>query len=360
MTTTGEDQVANEFDDRWSPPKPRTEEWWLVQPATAGRTCTNGGLRRQRTSEGWRRSEKQPSRGRQVPSQVGYEGCRKCGAHGHRAVECDEAVADWLKTSMVDRGPVLTKMRMAQMIAEAEAASQQERLAKEAGLQRQFEEERRSEKAKRKQEKREKNLKYAEQRKVRQAKLAARRQRQKAKAALEAAARGEYPMPWASREEAKADIKEAEAKRREAARRERFAGWTHQQRHQQRLQAEAERDKQQAEQRKVEAQRQATKQAKQAKRERDKQAQQQFAQWQQEAQLQYERWQQQQQDVHIQRHEESNGPRESRPWAELDRQAAAAKAVADAAKARRNKKAGKQGGLCPLNPFVDMNDDNNV
>ena len=47
-------------------------------------------------------------------------------------------------------------------------------------------------------------------------------------------------------------------------------------------------------------------------------------------------------------------PKEHRPWAELNRQAAAAKAVAEAAKAKRNQKVGNQGGLCPLNAFEDI------
>ena len=145
-------------------------------------------------------------------------------------------VAEWLTRSMVELGPIQTKVKIAQLVADAELQTQQERRAREAGLRRQFEEERRSEKEKKGQEKREASLRYAQQRRVRQAKQAAKRQKQKARAALEAAARGEYPMPWASREDAKAKIKEAEAKRREAARREQFAGWTYQQIYRRQLQ----------------------------------------------------------------------------------------------------------------------------
>jgi len=171
---------------------------------------------------------------------------------------------------MVTCGVVQTRAKVAQMLAKAEEKTQQQRLAKQAGLSRQFAEERRRETKREKQAKQEAKLRYAQQRRSRQARKAARLQRQKAKVALEAAARGEYPMPWASREEAKAKVKEAEANRREAARREQFAGWTYQQKHQRQLQGEAERDKRQAAQQKAEAEKEIAKQRRWQRKKREK------------------------------------------------------------------------------------------
>ena len=135
---------------------------------------------------------------------------------GHRATECDATVAEWLQRSMLEQGPVQTKLKVAQLIAGAEIATQQERLARGAGLRGDFEVERRRDKAEKKQQKRAAQWKYAQQRKVRQARQAAERARHKASVALEAAQRGEYPQPWATVAEARAKRKEAEARRRAA------------------------------------------------------------------------------------------------------------------------------------------------
>ena len=50
-------------------------------------------------------------------------------------------VAEWLTRSMVGLGPLQTKVKIAQLVADAELKTLQERLAREAGLRKQFEQE---------------------------------------------------------------------------------------------------------------------------------------------------------------------------------------------------------------------------
>lgn len=159
---------------------------------------------------------------KQIPGLAGFGGCWKCGSMEHRAADCPVVAAEqaeqWLAMKIADEGEEQALMALAQVLAGAKQQAQQIVEKRQQQQEATLEEQRREAERRRQQQQR-----YAEQRRVRQAQVAARRHREKARSAMAAVRRGEYPKPKAAIVEAKADVKEAEAKRRAAARRKQQA-----------------------------------------------------------------------------------------------------------------------------------------
>ena len=208
-------QEVKESDSmsQWAGAEPRAANWWLVQPRDAGITCEmvdeSGGSKQ----KAW-----------QVPGAMGYSGCHRCGSMDHRAAECALTVEDWATAQMMKHGREWTQVQVQQILAKAEVratAATTERQSWSRVVQAgaggsQW-------RRKKTPAQVEAQQRYAEQRRVRQAQVAAGAARRKAALAMAAMRRGEYPKPKAMVADAKADVKEAEAKRRAAARRKQQA-----------------------------------------------------------------------------------------------------------------------------------------
>ena len=291
----------------------------------------------------------------------GYGGCHRCGSHGHRAVECDATIEDWMVKMVHVHGVFKAKIMVVQMMAKAEvkAASEAEQQQEQPSWSQVVRE---GGGAQRGQLGEEAKGRYAQQRRVRQARKAAQAARQNMTAAQEAVQRGEYPAPWATVAVARAKRKEAEANRREAMHRQEMAQRV---RHEEvQRQSREEQSRQQA---------RASGMIRGIARHREEEA----AVQARSAEMQIDRARAEEQEAQRQLAAQCRKV-SAPPWAELKRQAAAAEAAVKAKEQakqhmpcepsypawdakpdvghRKVKKRVKNSGFIPLQPDVNMID----